>query len=146
MGRRLFTLSSILLLMICVKSTALQDQTVVFQGILQHAWFYGPINFGKDPASDQLQESFYIQLPNTLKQQLEFWDKHEIVDREANKIDGCFIELTGPIDVHDDMLTKVGKKVRITGMIFEKYSRLHHTPVLLQVKKVEVVDEFIWQE
>lgn len=146
MEKKLLFLSIILLTIICINSTAVQDETVVLQGILQKGVFYGPINFGKDPSNDKPQDSYYLQLPNTLKQQLEYWDKHEIVDREFKWLDYYFIELAGPYQVNNDMAGMVGKNVRVTGQIFERYSRMHHTPLLLQVKKIEVVNEFLWQE
>jgi hypothetical protein len=144
MRKTTFSLAAILLFTLCVRFNAAEDQTVSFQGILLNGIFYGPINFGKDPATDQLEESFYLQLPNSMDQQLDLGGKHEIAIKERDRTGGCFVQLGATYDLNNDLKPKVGKKVKITGLLFEKYSPRHHTPLMLQVQKVEVIENFAW--
>jgi hypothetical protein len=120
------------------------DESVVLQGILQAGTFFGPPNYGEYPAKDTLEESYYLQLPNSLDEQLRYQDKYEIADKEKDRDGGCFILLAGSYDVTNQLKDKVGKKLKATGTIFESYSPRHRTPILLQLQKAEAVEKYTW--
>lgn len=136
----ILTISAILLL----SAAAFCADEVVLQGILQTGMFFGPPNYGEYPNKDTLEESYYLQLPNSIDEQLRYFDKYEIADKEKDKDSGCFIQLAGPYDITNDLKDKVGKKIKATGLIFEASSPRHRTPILLQLKKVEAVEKFTW--
>ena len=42
------------------------DETVELQGVLQVGTFYGPPGYRENPATDRMETSYYLQLPDEL--------------------------------------------------------------------------------
>lgn len=144
MGGKLLPVAVLLLLNILTAAYA-ADQTVSVQGVLMGGVFYGPINFGKDPATDQLEESYYLQLPGPVEQQLDNAGRHDLVIKWRDRVSGCFVQLAAAGDAGAALKAKLGKKVKVKGVLFERYSPRHRTPLLLQVQQADTIDNYTWQ-
>ena len=109
---------------------------VVMRGILQVGEFFGPPGYGEDPSADVLERVYYLQLAGDV-----FMD---ITAEHPSCAVGYFIQLVDSDFNKMPLKDKVGKKLKVTGMLFEGETGHHRTPVLLNLQKVEVISS--WSE
>ena len=111
------------------------DQPVELRGVLQVGTFYGPPNFGDDPATDSLESSFYLQLLAELRV------NEAAVPPDARPLPRWvymiqLVPVTADSRTWQQLRDLVGSTVQLRGTLMAAHTGHHHSPVLLIVSEV----------
>ncbi len=112
-----------------------EPDTVQLSGTLARHMYYGAPGFGEDPAHDQREVGFYLDLPRPV----------------------CMVAGANDVDVPKSGIRRVqlildeqgyarlrpfvGKRVALRGTLLGAFTGHHHTPVLLRVLTPAHVDQ-----
>jgi len=116
-----------------------QGKPVALQGSVVLRTFHGPPSYGEQTKTDRQESQVVLKLRRTIC----------VV---ANREDGAAAE-TGQseitlVAVRDlDLRAFVGKEVDVEGTLFPAMSGHHHTPVLIQVERIQLpLDVYVRQD
>ena len=124
---------------------AQQEASVVVEGTLMIGEFIGPPNYGENPKTDKIERSYFLQLPAPLPTQMakkgvkevQGFDLGEASDRDH------FVQLV-VLDKNKDMAKFIGKKVRVSGLVFRAETGHHRTGTLVQVTSISGIKSWHW--
>jgi hypothetical protein len=109
---------------------------VTIVGILHRGEFFGSPGWGENIKTDALGFSYYLQLPTNVNEQIV--QNADFVGRAPNCSMEHFIQIGG---IGQDQLDKrLGKKLKVTGTLYQSATGYDHTRVLLEVRKVKVIN------
>jgi Domain of unknown function (DUF4431) len=121
-----------------------QDSTAepagVLEGILQEGEFFGPPGYGENPATDQLERSYYLQLPVPLGEQTGFQHLPKDADTDATRV--FFVQLVVLDAARLKPRPLIGHRVRVAGHLMAAITGHHRTPVLLVVNSFTLVHKW----
>lgn len=107
---------------------------VTLQGILHLGTFFGPPGFGENPEEDSVEESWYLQLPNSLADQLAQQGAAALLPAQFDGELLFFVQVVPKLT-----LTEMkGQLVQLTGTLFESATGHHRTPLLLEATQGQV--------
>jgi len=118
------------------------ETAVEVQGVLQVGEFFGPPNYGEQPGTDRIEQSFFLQLPAPLNMQIKNGTGIPGVNQDS--MPSHFVQIVVPASEQRTAKALVGKRVRVTGTLFEAISGHHRTPLLVQVQKLAQVSKWQW--
>ncbi len=108
------------------------EPTVVeLTGKLVTKVFYGPPGYGEDPKTDSKETAVILLLEKPIKVIAE--EKDEFNETRANVKEVQIIDL---IDL--DLSPYYHKRVKVTGKLSSSITGHHHTPVLIEIDKVQL--------
>jgi hypothetical protein len=116
--------------------------SLAVQGVLQLGEFLGPPGNGENPAGDQVEPTYYLQLPAPLVKQVRA--ANQIAQFSQTAQTSSFVQLVVFDEEQSVARTLVGKKVRIVGTVIEPDIGAHRTPALIQVKSVSAIRDWQW--
>jgi hypothetical protein len=122
---------------------AQQESRVTVEGILIVGEFFGPPNYGEDPMSDRLEQSYILQLPAPLPTQMA---KRRLTDLEIGEDSASDYFLQLVVADEDPVGAKalIGKRVRISGVPFRAETG-HRTKTVVQVKSLAPIQSWSWE-
>ena len=96
---------------------------VKLEGVVTIRTFYGPPNFGENPATDDKVKQAILKLDRPLCVLASEDDNAEDKQREVTLVPSENIRFA----------PYAGKRVRVTGSLYHGFNAHHNTPVLIQV-------------
>ena len=114
------------------------EPTYSAEGILLVGEFFGSPGYGEDRTEDELERSFYLQLPAPLATQL----KNPPKDQELGNLQEYFLQLviTDKVRAQADQL--VGAKVQVDGSLFTAHTGHHRTTMLMDVQSLNAISSW----
>ena len=107
-----------------------EPDTVRLTGRIERHMYYGPPNFGEDPAHDEKEVGFYLGLAEPVcaegGQYPELNDPRRGVRRVQLVLDSAGYARLRP---------HLGQRVTLRGTLFASHTGHHHTPILLVVSQ-----------
>lgn len=119
------------------------NETVTLEGIVNTCEYYGPPNYGENAKTDSLERFSILQTPLSVSEQLKLQNKKTPITKKPQ--DTFFIQIVNLSNSKSKVTDKIGKRVRITGTLFEGITGHHHTPVLIELHGIEVIDKYSWR-
>ncbi len=116
---------------------------VKVEGTLQVGQFLGPPNYGENPRSDKIEEAYYLQLPATLETQLAN-QRRDGLNRDEGLIPEYFIQLIFLDSNLGKLRRMIGRRVKVSGTLFQAESGHHRTSTLLQVRAIAEIQSWNW--
>jgi hypothetical protein len=116
---------------------------VKVEGTLQVGQFLGPPNYGENPRNDKIEEAYYLQLPAALEIQLAN-QRRDGLNREEGLSSEYFIQLILPDSNLGELRRMIGKRVKVTGTLFQAESGHHRTSTLMQVRAIAEIQSWKW--
>lgn len=114
------------------------EPTVVVQGILQVGDFLGPPGYGEDPAQDERERIYYLQLPAHIQEQ----NPNVKLGPEFEHKSELFAQLVPPTG--QQLKTLIGKRVSVTAEPMPAHTGHHRTVVVLIVKRMAAISNWNW--
>jgi hypothetical protein len=114
---------------------------VTISGILHLGQFFGPPGYGEDIKKDSIESSYYLQLPSPVNEQIMQYGK--FIGQLPNCSNEHFVQIVDYKPAKNQLNKKIGKKLKLSGTLFESVTGHHRTHVLLEIKKVEAVSSFL---
>jgi ketosteroid isomerase-like protein len=106
----------------------------IISGTIKIETFFGPPGFGENPQTDSREDSYILNLDNSINIISKSKDIEE-GDFNSTKYNIAKIQLTSTSGVK--LTNYKNKFVRLTGTFFGAHTGHHHTDVLMDVKKIE---------
>ena len=112
------------------------DTASILIGTLTVKSYFGPPGYGESPSIDSKEEEYILILEKPINViQRSKKDEEEGID--VTKFNNKKIQLVILGDINLDPF--INKKIKVSGSFFGAISGHHHTPVLLQVSKAELL-------
>ena len=102
---------------------------VTLSGKITKRTFYGPPNYGEDPATDSRETQVLLLLPKPICVDE---NKIEYYEAEKNQLELTLVPL-GKVKFKNH----IGKQVTVHGKLFHAHTGHHHTSVLVEVLSIE---------
>ncbi len=112
---------------------------ITLQGILQLGEFFGRPCWGEEPATDRIEQVYYLQLPTLLSRELKFINKKEL----GNLAEGTMVHVFS-FNKNVNFEDKVGKKIKVVGRLSGWSTEHHHAPTIMDVRSVEEIKSWKW--
>ena len=98
---------------------------------------YGPPNYGENPKTDEKVRYYVLKLDKPINVRAD--SKSDI--NTDDFLNECLLQLVILSDNLEILRAKLGKKVVVTGMLYQGHTGHHYTNVLIEVKKIELDKE-----
>lgn len=118
------------------------SESVAVEGILIVGEFFGPPNYGESPSTDKIEKSYLLQLPAPLSTQQPKLSQNAVLP--GHEMESHFVQLVVVNSLQDSARQLVGKKVKVVGMLYEASTGHHRTPVLIDVRTINKINEWEW--
>jgi hypothetical protein len=105
-----------------------EPDTVQLTGRLERRMYYGPPNFGEDPAHDAKEVGLYLALAAPVCAAGGGDPELDTPQRSVRRVQ-LVLDSAG----YAQMRPLVGQRVRLRGTLFAAHTGHHHTPILLTV-------------
>jgi hypothetical protein len=116
-----------------LKSLTYEPDRVTLVGKVVSRTFYGPPNYGENPATDS-KESQYILILDTPVDVIGSTDPIDRTEREVKKLTLVVFDFkANPVE------SLLGKRVEVSGTLFHAHTGHHHTRVLIEVESIRAV-------
>ncbi len=109
-----------------------QPAVVELQGTLRVKTFYGPPNYGENPATDAREESPILILKNPVNVRGNRNPQIEFDRKSVRNLRAMHLVLVMP---HKEF---IGRKVIVKGTLFHAFTGHHHTNVLMNVQSIKL--------
>lgn len=115
------------------KSLSYEPDRVTLVGKVVSRTFYGPPNYGEDPATDS-KEDQYILILDTPIDVIGSIDPIDKTERGVKKLTLVVFDFkTNPVE------SLLGKRVEVHGRLFHAHTGHHRTRVLIEVESIRAV-------
>jgi hypothetical protein len=116
-----------------------KDPVVVLEGLMTTRLEFGPPGFGEDPAHDAKEKIFILKLDYLVDVIGDPGDPDHMNTDNFFKVR----EMQMVLDSKNTKENKkcLGKKVKVTGNLFQRHTGHHHTDVLIDVSNIETLKE-----
>ncbi len=102
-------------------------------GIVTLRTFYGPPNYGESPDTDsrETQAILLLEKPICVEENPSSYDK-----AEQNQLEVTLVPLS-----NESLKDYTEKQVAVHGELFHAHTGHHHTPVLIEIRRIEKLDK-----
>ncbi|GAB1596434.1 DUF4431 domain-containing protein [Lysobacter claricitrinus] len=102
-----------------------EPDVVTLSGTLLTRTFYGPPNFGEDPATDSKERQVLLRLDAPICT-ITSADREDVAEADQRDVTLVQTDL--------DLRPYIGKHVRVQGTLFHAITAHHHTSVLIETR------------
>ena len=107
--------------------------SVTLAGKVKLQKFFGPPNFGENPDTDshEVQAILLLAKPICVDENPKDYEK-----AEQNQMQVTLVPLH-----HENLRNYEGKQIIVQGTLYHAHTGHHHTPVLMEIKRIEYVSK-----
>jgi uncharacterized protein DUF4431 len=116
-----------------VKSLTYEPDRVTLVGKVVSRTFYGPPNYGEDPATDSKEDQYVL----ILDAPIDVIGSTDPIDKTERGVKNLTLVVfdfkANPVE------SLIGKRVEVQGTLFHAHTGHHHTRVLIEVESIRAV-------
>lgn len=119
-----------------------EEPSITLQGLLLEGEFYGPPNYGEDPAKDSVERAYFLQLPAAIGVQNPRLAREETRTEIMTTV--YFVQLVVPNSKMPETAGLVGHRVQVEGTLLSAITGHHRTDTVLEASSKQELDSWSW--